>query len=384
MLCVPIGKSPPRGVLYLQGRDQAGPFTEDDKTRVELCARHVAPLVGRLLAEEKRLHQTDPTAESRQRLRADAVVGRSTALATLLKNVALVAPLDVSVMLTGACGTGKTQIARVIHESGRRAGHPFVELNCATLPDTLLESELFGALPGAHSTATRRIEGKVAAAEQGTLFLDEISELTPSAQSKLLQLLQSKEYFPLGATSPVRADVRIIAATNTDLQKLVAEHRFREDLFFRLQVLPVRVPTLGERREDIAELAQNALRNVCERHSLPLLLLSPNALHALAAAEWPGNVRELLNAVEAGAIRAAGDRAEQVERGHLFPPSAGGTAAAQELTFQEATRRFQASLLRATLDDTNWNVLEASRRLDMSRSHLYELMHAFGIDRSAK
>src|SRR5438876_851423 len=194
------------------------------------------------------------------------------------------------------------------------ARHPSVTLNCATLPETLIESELFGALPGAHSTATRRIEGKVESAERGTLFLDEIGELSHAAQAKLLHLLQAKEYYPLGGTKPQRANVRVIAASNLDLQHAVAERRFREDLFYRLQVLPIRVPSLAERREDIPLLAAWFCTQACTRHGLPRLALSPNALRAAETAEWPGNVRQLENAVEAAVIRAAGAHAKQVER----------------------------------------------------------------------
>ena len=169
----------------------------------------------------------------------------------------MVSPLDVSILLTGESGTGKSQIARVVHENGPPRRHPFIEVNCAALPETLIESELFGAVAGGHSTATRSIPGKVAAAERGTLFLDEVSELTPASQGKLLQLLQSKQYFPLGASETRTADVRVIAATNTDLEAAVKRGRFREDLFYRLQVLPVRVPGLAERRDDIPELAHH-------------------------------------------------------------------------------------------------------------------------------
>src|SRR6185503_5405365 len=193
----------------------------------------------------------------RRTLKASAIIGKSRALAGVLTQAAAAAPLDVTVLLTGPSGTGKTQLARVIHESSPRARGPFVELNCAALPEALLESELFGVLPGAHSTATRKIAGKVAAAEGGTLFLDEIGELKPAAQAKLLKLLESREYYPLGATHPVCADVRVIAATNLDIKAAVQRKDFREDLFYRLQVLPIRLPSLAERREDVALLAEH-------------------------------------------------------------------------------------------------------------------------------
>jgi Nif-specific regulatory protein len=218
VLCVPIGTDPPLGVLYLQDRNLPGGFSSADKSEAELFARHLAPQVRRLVEAQHSASEGDPTLPMRQKLRCDGVVGRSPALAGLLKEVALVAPLDVSVLLTGESGTGKSQIARVLHDNSPRAGKPFVELNCAALPDTLIESELFGALPGAHSTATRRQLGKIAAAEGGTLFLDEVGELAAPAQSKLLQVLQSREYHPLGATRPERADIRVVAATNADLK----------------------------------------------------------------------------------------------------------------------------------------------------------------------
>src|SRR2546428_535273 len=316
VLCAPIGDDPPRGVVYLQNRAGHGFFSEDDRACAETFARHLAPLVDRVLARQRERAGADATAPVRATLRAPDVIGRGAALATALHHVALVAPLDVHVLLTGETGTGKSQLARVIHDNGPRATHPFVTLNCATLPETLIQSELFGALPGAHSTATRRIEGKVESAERGTLFLDEIGELSHAAQAKLLHLLQAKEYYPLGGTKPLRANVRVIAATNTDLQHAVGERRFRDDLFYRLQVLPIRVPSLAERREDIPLLAAHFCAQACQRHDLPRLALSPNALRAAESAAWPGNVRQLEHAVEAAVIRAAGRHPTQGEPRH--------------------------------------------------------------------
>ena len=383
VLCAPIGEDPPLGVVYLQRREQPGPFPEEDRARVEIFARHLAPLADRLLARRRQVEAADPTRAVRDTLRLQGIVGRSPALATLLGQVALVAPLDVSVLLTGDSGTGKGQLARAIHDNGPRATGPFVELNCATLPEALVESELFGALPGAHSTPTRRVEGKVAAAEHGTLFLDEISDLTLPAQAKLLQLLQSKQYFPLAGTRPLSADIRLIAATNTDLLAGVRAHRFREDLFYRLQVLPLRVPSLAERRDDIRELAAHFCASACERYRLPRLTLSRGALRALEAAEWPGNVRQLAHAVEAAAIRAAGAGALRIERTDVFLEASGAAGEGRtRLTFQEATRRFQAGFLRESIEDTGWNIVETARRLDLARSHVYNLIRAFGIERT--
>jgi len=385
VLCAPIGEDPPRGVLYLQNRAGHGVFSEEDRVRAETVARHLAPLLDRVLARRRERAVTDHTASLREKLRLHDVIGRSDALAAVLRQVALVAPLDINVLLTGDSGTGKSQLARVIHTNGPRAPHPFVMLNCAALPETLLESELFGAFPGAHSTASRRIEGKVAAAERGTLFLDEIGELTLAAQAKLLHLLQSREYYPLGGTKPVRADVRVIAASNADLEQAVAEHRFREDLFFRLQVLPIRVPSLAERREDIRELSGFFCTRACERHRLPRLELSINARQAAESAEWPGNVRQLEHAVEAAVIRAAGEGSKQVERRHVFPEPPGAIAEPDDpVTLQEATRRYQARFLQDALEASGWNVVETARRLDVSRSHLYTLIRAFGLDRARR
>jgi transcriptional regulator with GAF, ATPase, and Fis domain len=383
VLCAPIGDDPPLGVLYLQRRATPGPFPEEERRKIELFARHLAPLADRLLSAERRRHEQDPTREVRESLHLSGVIGRSNAFAACLRQIALVAPLDVSVLLTGESGTGKSQLARVIHDNGPRRNGPFIEVNCASLPDALVEQELFGSLPGAHSTAMRRMEGRVQAAERGTLLLDEIGDLSMAAQGKLLQLLQSKLYYPLGSARPVQADVRVIAATNVDLQTAVREHRFREDLFYRLQVLPVRVPALAERRGDIAELAAYFCNAACERHALRRLTLSRGAVRALEAAAWAGNVRELAHAVQAAAIRADGEGALQVERSHVFPN--GGQVTPEEQvrpTFQEATRRFQAQLLRETLEDTNWNIVETARRLDLARSHVYTLIRVFEIERT--
>jgi Nif-specific regulatory protein len=382
VLCAPIGVDPPLGVLYLQDRDQPGPFTEDDRSRVETFARHISAFADRLLARRRRRNETDAALPYRRALRAASIVGRSPALAAVLQQVAQIAAHDVSVLLTGPSGTGKTQLARLIHENSPRRAAPFVEVNCAALPENLIESELFGAEKGAHSTATRKTEGKVAAAEGGTLFLDEIGELKLPAQAKLLQLLQSKEYYPLGSIRVVAADVRVIAASNADLKAAVSRRELREDLFYRLQVVPIRVPSLAERREDIALLAAHFCDRAAEAHKLPRLQLSPGALRAIEAAEWPGNIRELEHAISAAALRAGWEHALVIERRHVFPDTAAPAAgAAARLTYQQAMRRCQEHILRSTLDDTGWNVTETAKALDIARAHAYNLIRAFGLER---
>ena len=381
VLCAPIGSSPPIGVVYLQDRTEAGPFSEADQRHVELFARHVAPYADRLLAKEAQKEEDDPTRPLRATLAVGRLVGRSPALARVLKDVKLVAPRSVCVLLTGPTGTGKTDLARVIHDNSPRSRGPFVALNCANLSDTLAGSELFGHEKGAFTGADRRSAGKIATASGGTLFLDEIGELPLDAQAKLLTFLDSKEYFAVGSDKLSRADVRLIAATNVDLEAAVADKRFRRDLYFRLSGIPIRVPSLAERREDIPDLMAHFLARVCEQEGLATLRFSPGATRAAEAAEWPGNIRELARAVEAAALRASADEVLTVERQHLFPDDVAAEAGAPRgrPTLQAATHAFQARFVQEVLDEVGWNVKEAAARLDIVRSHVYNLIKAHGL-----
>jgi Nif-specific regulatory protein len=379
VLCVPIGKDPPRGILYLQSQTPEA-FDEESVRQVELFARYLAPLAG-VIERKRNRTAVDDVSAIRKKLQAEDVIGDSPALGSVLREVALVSPLDVGVLLLGQTGTGKTQLARVLHRNSPRASGPFVELNCAALPENLLESELFGAEAGAHSTAARRIEGKVAAAEGGTLLLDEIGELSLPAQAKLLQLLQSKTYYPLGSSRPRTADVRIIAATNVDLAEAAQERRFREDLYYRLQVISIRLPSLAERAGDAVLLAQYFCDRAIRAHKLPTVTLSPASLRAIDACQWPGNMRELANAVEVATIRAAAQGLERIEEWQLFPDASPARDSPAALTFQQETRRFQSQLVSKVLTATDWNVSEAARRLDLTRAHLYNLIKSFDLKR---
>jgi Nif-specific regulatory protein len=387
VLCAPIGRDPPCGVVYLQGgaglaADTIGYGAQEANQWLSLFTEHLAPLRDQLLLRNQNRAGKELSA-LRQRLNAQSFVGNSPALANHLLEIEHLAPLEVAVLITGETGSGKSEIARLIHANSPRANEPFVEVNCAALPETLVESELFGALPGAHSTAARKVEGKVAAARGGTLLLDEIGDLPLSAQAKLLQLLQNKEYYPLGAARPTSADVRVIAATHVDLQQAVQERRFREDLYYRLEVMTVRAPSLAERGQDKALLAAHFCERACRAHKLPRVQLSPAALRAVESAEWPGNIRQLANRVESATIRAARERAAQVEVHHLFPRESDAAAAGHTptRTFQEETRRFQADLVKRVLEGNGWNVSATARELDLTRAHLYNLINAFGLKR---
>jgi transcriptional regulator with GAF, ATPase, and Fis domain len=381
VICAPIGGDASRGVVYLQGRAAPGVLTDEAREHAEALARHLAPFVERLFTIRRDQQARDATQALRARYRLEEVVGRSAALAQVLEQAMLAAPLDVNVLVTGPSGSGKSLLARAIHVNSRRANAPFVELNCAALPESLLESELFGALAGSHSEAHRNLPGKVAAADGGTLFLDEIGEIPYAAQAKLLQLLQSKQYYPLGSPQPVTADVRVVAATNDDLREAVKARRFREDLFYRLQVLPIRMPALVERRDDLPTLAEHLLADACRRHDFPPLSLTNAGLGAIQAGEWPGNVRELAHTIEAAAIRAAGEGVEAVEPRHLFPTAERSSDTRGELNFRDATRWFQRELLDRTLRESEWNVTEVARRLGLARSHVYNLIRAFELGR---
>lgn len=383
VLCVPLRGEDCTGVLYLEGATGAGPFRPASVALAEHFVATIEPFTDALLQTVPG-GSADPTAPWREQLDLTGIVGCSDALARVFQQVADIARLDIGVLLVGETGTGKTRIARAVHDNSARRRGPFVEINCSLLPENLAESELFGAARGAHSTASQAVEGKVAAAEGGTLFLDEVAELHPKVQAKLLKLLQSKRYFALGSTREKEADIRVIAATNVPLQERVAQGTFREDLLYRLTIVTIALPPLRQRREDILPLAEHVAEAAADRHRLPHLRFTPAARAYLRELEWPGNVRQLANVVEVASIRAATRRAERIGRDHFTStdtPSGSFASVDPEATgtWQEQTRRFQKGLLRRTIEACGGNKSQAARELDLSRQHLHELIRAHGL-----
>jgi transcriptional regulator with GAF, ATPase, and Fis domain len=234
------------------------------------------------------------------------MVGKSDALAEVIRRIDLVATTRSTVLITGETGTGKELVARAVHGCSAQRTMPFVKVNCAAIPDTLLESELFGHVRGAFTDATAARKGKFSLANGGTILLDEIGTMSVGMQAKLLRVLQEREFEPLGAERTERVNVRVIAATNRDLRQLVASGRFQDDLYYRIQVVPIAVPPLRARTEDIPMLAEHFVHKHAARHEKPIAGIDADAIHALRRYEWPGNVRELENTIERAVVLTAG------------------------------------------------------------------------------
>lgn len=315
-----------------------------------------------------------------------AIVGRSSRMLEVYRTIARVAPTDATVLIVGASGTGKERVARAIHEHSRRAGKPMTAINCGALAESVLESELFGHEKGAFTGADAARRGLFESSNGGTIFLDEISETTPGFQVKLLRVLQEKQVRRLGANATIAVDVRILAASNADLMERIRAKQFREDLYYRLSVISIRLPSLEERREDIPLLAQHFLARF-NRHNLRQVTLQASTVDLLTEMSWPGNVRELENLIERAAILSATGEIspEDVKNcreagmsttAPILPPVA---AAPANLTLKEAEREQIIRVLR----ESAGNRSEAARKLGIERKSLYKKARRMGIDLDA-
>ncbi len=329
-------------------------------------------------ALEEEVERLRDEVEDRQQL--GGMIGRSDIMRALFRNVERIAKTEATVLIMGKSGTGKELVAHAIHDLSSRAGGPFIAVNCGAIPHDLIESELFGHEKGAFTGATERRIGRLEAAHGGTLFLDEIGELDPAVQVKLLRALQERSFERVGSSTTMTVDLRIVTATNRDLAQAVADGDFREDLYYRVNVVPIQLPTLRERREDIRLLAETFLARRGAKKKL-----TAAALGSLEGYNWPGNVRELENAIEHGLALSDGDT---IDVGDL-PISIGRTGQAEALreewrqgerSFDETVVRFETEILRESLENHHWNQTRTASALGITRRVLKLKMDKLGIE----
>jgi two-component system nitrogen regulation response regulator NtrX len=313
------------------------------------------------------------------------LVGESPSMDRVRKLVRRAAPTEARVLVTGESGTGKELVASAIHALSPRKGRPFVRVNSAALPRDLVESEMFGHEKGAFTGATERRRGRFEMADGGTLFLDEVGDLGPEAQAKLLRAVETGVVERVGGSRPLEVDVRVVAATNRDLRARVEEGTFRQDLLFRLEVVPIHLPPLRERLEDLPLLVAHLLRRLRKRRGMPVPHITPGGMKALREYHWPGNVRELMNVLERLAILAPDGPVDGDEVLRLLPPPlrAAGTTPAYEdgdpRSLAERLEDYERELVRGALERAEGNVAEASRRLRTDRANLYRRMNRLGL-----
>jgi len=349
------------------------PFDQDDVRRTV----QKALAMTRLVAENRVLRE-----ELERQYDFSAIIGTSPQVVEVMRLAGDVAVTNTTALITGESGTGKELLSRAIHYNSGRMGHPFVAINCATLPENLLESELFGYEPGAFTGAEKRKIGRFELAEGGTLFLDEIGEMSLAVQVKLLRVLEQREFTRLGGTETLRADVRLIAATNRDLADLVSKRQFRDDLYYRINVFPIAIPALRERTEDILPLARHFLLELMERTGKVVTDIRPEARRILLNYSWPGNVRELKNVLERGIILTQDNSIGpehlplrlQQERASLADVAV--SLPRQGISLEKVER----SLLEQALERSRFNKTQAARLLGMSRATLRYRLKKYGLD----
>jgi two-component system, NtrC family, nitrogen regulation response regulator NtrX len=313
------------------------------------------------------------------------LVGQSPLMAELKSQVERAAPTKATVLITGESGTGKELVAREIHRRSSRANQPFIQVNCAAIPDELIESELFGHEKGSFTGAIRKQTGKFVAADGGTIFLDEIGDMSLRTQAKVLRVLQEGDVEPVGSATVIKVDVRVIAATNKDLEEEIKNGRFREDLYYRLNVIPVRTPPLRERRDDVAVLAQHFARLFSEEHNYHPKRFTAAALKALSDAPWRGNVRELRNMIERLVIMVPAESIDMTDLpAEFFRAPVDIISTAMRLnTLQEFKDEAEKAFILAKLREHGWNVSKTAEAIDTPRSNLYKKIEQYNIKREA-
>ncbi len=379
VLCSPISDGDSVGVIYLQGDESANLESSHSMMETELFARHITPLLRRL---KYQVETTKPEDNLRKKYDICDIIGESNNLKDILHEAMTIAEIDVTVLITGETGTGKGLLAKAIHRNSTRNQKPFVHINCSNLPETLVESELFGAVKGAHSSAYQDAKGKIAAANGGTLFLDEIGELPISIQTKLLQFIEDGYYYPLGSQILTKADVRIITASNIDFSEAIKSGKFREDLYYRICVFPIEAPSLRYRSEDIPCLVHFFSDKYGEQFKLPTLEISQTTLLALKESEWPGNIRQLENKVQQGILRAKAEASSKIEMRHFLPEKKEQDVLVTEtVTYRQGKDYWEKQFIVSRLEKYNWNISETARSLGLSRSHMNNLIKMHNLER---
>ena len=327
---------------------------------------------GRLKIENRLLHR-----QLRSRHKFESIIGKSDALARVLSVIERIADTESTVLITGESGTGKELVARAIHYNSRRAERMLVTVNCGAIPEELLESELFGHVKGAFTNAVRHREGRFALAHGGTIFLDEIGDMSPNLQVKLLRVLQERTFEPVGSSKTTRVDVRIIAATHQHLPKLIEQNRFREDLYYRLNVLPIQVPSLRERIDDLPLLVHHFLELARQDKGSRVQTITDEAMQRLMDYHWPGNVRELENLTERLTVLVGNGEITVTDLpAHITaepePQDRAPRVPSTGLDFNDVVARFEADLIEQALELTHWNKNRAAQLLGLNRTTLIE------------
>jgi DNA-binding NtrC family response regulator len=312
-----------------------------------------------------------------------SMVGKSEALALILKTIERVAKSDARVLITGENGTGKELAARELHNKSERHDKPFIEVNCAAIPNELIESELFGHEKGAFTGANQQRIGRFEAANKGTLFLDEIGDMSIQAQAKVLRAIEDGKIERVGGNKKIDVDVRIVSATNKNLEKEIEEGNFREDLFHRLNVIPITIPPLRERKDDIVELVNHFSKIICEKNKFAPVTFDKNALELLKSNNWSGNIRELKNIVERIIIMVPKDHITSNDIIHLLPNSKSKNDDLLNISnsFQEFKEVTEKAFIQKQLELNDWNISKTAEILDIQRSHLYTKMKKYNIEK---
>ena len=312
------------------------------------------------------------------------IIGSSPVIQDLKQQIGIAAPTSGWVLITGENGTGKELVAHSIHKRSKRSDKPFIEVNCAAIPEDLIESELFGHEKGSFTGATSKRKGKFDLAHEGTLFLDEIGDMSLKTQAKVLRILQEHKFERVGGQRTIEVDVRVIAATNKHLENEIQTGNFRQDLFYRLNVLPFQVPALRERKKDIAILTKNFLKSYCEKENTDIKEITDKALEIMEVYPWPGNVRELKNLIERLVIMTPGqliteenlpaEIKRQKDKGSLSVATTGTN------NYKEAKEIFECEFIRSKLAENNWNISKTAEAISIERSNLHRKIKAYGID----